>query len=37
MNSVVTVTMVMTLLIALVGQPFIEFANNSAHILAAAF
>jgi len=37
MNAVVTVTMVMTLVIALYGQPFINFANNSAQILAAAF
>ena len=37
MNAVVTVTLVMTLLIALYGQPFINFANNSAQILAAAF
>lgn len=37
MNAVVTVTMVMTLLIALYGQPFIDLANSSAHILAAAF
>lgn len=37
MNTVVTVTLVMTLLIALYGQPFINFANSSAQILAAAF
>ncbi len=37
MNVVVTVTMVMTLLIALYGQPFINLANSSAQILAAAF
>ena len=37
LNAVVTVTMVMTLLIALYGQPFINFASNSAQILAAAF
>jgi hypothetical protein len=37
MSSVVVVTMVMTLLIALYGQPFIDLANNSAQILAAAF
>jgi NADH:ubiquinone oxidoreductase subunit 2 (subunit N) len=38
MNAVVTVTLVMTLLIALYGQPFIDLANNSAQqILAAAF
>ena len=37
MNAVVTVTMVITLLIALYGQPFINFADNSAKILAAAF
>jgi NADH:ubiquinone oxidoreductase subunit 2 (subunit N) len=37
MGTVVTVTMVMTLLIALWGQPFIDLANNSAQILAAAF
>jgi NADH:ubiquinone oxidoreductase subunit 2 (subunit N) len=38
LNAVVTVTLVMTLLIALYGQPFIDLANNSAQqILAAAF
>ncbi|MEW5960446.1 MAG: NADH-quinone oxidoreductase subunit N, partial [Chloroflexota bacterium] len=37
MNVVVAVTLVMTLVIALYGQPFINFANNSAQILAAAF
>ena len=38
MNGVVAVTMVVTLLIALYGQPFIDFANSSASgILAAAF
>lgn len=37
LNAVVVVTVVMTLLIALYGQPFITFANNSAQILAAAF
>jgi NADH:ubiquinone oxidoreductase subunit 2 (subunit N) len=37
MGSVVAVTLVMTLLIALYGQPFIDLANNSAQILAAAF
>jgi NADH-quinone oxidoreductase subunit N len=37
LNAVVIVTMIMTLLIALYGQPFINFANNSAHILAATF
>ncbi|MBN1221331.1 MAG: NADH-quinone oxidoreductase subunit N [Anaerolineae bacterium] len=37
MNAVVGVTMVMTLVIALYGQPFINLANNSAQILAAAF
>ncbi len=37
MNGVVTVTLVMTLLIALYGQPFVNFANDSAQILVAAF
>jgi proton-translocating NADH-quinone oxidoreductase chain N len=37
MSAVVTVTLAMTLLIALAGQPFIELANDSAQILAAAF
>ena len=38
MNAVITVTMVMTLIIALYGQPFIQFANESAtNILAATF
>ncbi len=37
MSAVVTVTLVMTLLIALYGQPFIDLANNSAQILAATF
>lgn len=37
MNAVVTVTMVITLLIALYGQPFIDFANNSAQRLASSF
>jgi NADH-quinone oxidoreductase subunit N len=37
LNTVVTITLVMTLLIALYGQPFINFANSSAQILAAAF
>ncbi len=37
MGTVVTLTMVMTLLIALWGQPFIDLANSSVHILAAAF
>ncbi len=37
LNLVVTVTMIMTLLIALYGQPFINLANSSAQILAAAF
>jgi len=37
MNAVVTVTMVMTLILALYGQPFIQFANESAQILAANF
>ena len=37
MNAVVTVTLAMTLLIALYGQPFINLANSSAQILAAAF
>ena len=37
MNVVVTVTMVMTLLMALYGQPFIQLANSSTQILAAAF
>jgi proton-translocating NADH-quinone oxidoreductase chain N len=37
MNAVIAVTLVMTLLIALYGQPFISLASNSAQILAAAF
>jgi proton-translocating NADH-quinone oxidoreductase chain N len=37
MNSVVIVMMVMVLLMALYVQPFIEFAVESADILAAAF
>jgi len=39
MNAVVTVTMVMTLLIALYGDPFIQLAEESAKniLLAAAF
>jgi proton-translocating NADH-quinone oxidoreductase chain N len=37
MGGVVAVTLVMTLLIALYGQPFIDLANNSAQILAANF
>jgi NADH:ubiquinone oxidoreductase subunit 2 (subunit N) len=37
MNTVVAVTLVMTLLIALYGQPFIQLATDSANILAAAF
>jgi NADH-quinone oxidoreductase subunit N len=37
MNTVVAVTLVMTLLIALWGQPFIQWANNSAQILASTF
>jgi NADH-quinone oxidoreductase subunit N len=37
MNAVVTITMVMTLLIALYGQPFIKLAESSAEVLAAAF
>lgn len=37
MNAVITVTVVMTLLIALYGQPFIQLANESANILAASF
>jgi proton-translocating NADH-quinone oxidoreductase chain N len=37
MNAVVAVTMIVTLLIALYGQPFIDFANNSTQILAATF
>lgn len=37
LNAVVGVTLAMTLLIALYGQPFINLANNSAQILAAAF
>jgi NADH-quinone oxidoreductase subunit N len=36
MNAVVTVTLVMTLIIALYGQPFINFANNSAEVILAA-
>ena len=37
LNAVVMVTVVMTLLIALYAQPFIEFATESSNILAAAF
>lgn len=37
MNTVVTITVVMTLLIALYGQPFIQLAADSAQILAANF
>jgi NADH:ubiquinone oxidoreductase subunit 2 (subunit N) len=37
MNAVVTITMVMTLAIALYGQPFIKLAESSAQVLAAAF
>jgi proton-translocating NADH-quinone oxidoreductase chain N len=37
LNAVVAVTLVMTLLIALYGQPFIQLATDSANILAAAF
>lgn len=37
MNAVVAVTLVMTLLIALYGQPFITLANSSAQVLAASF
>lgn len=37
MTAVVTVTMVMTVLMALYGQPFIQLATESAHILAATF
>ncbi len=36
-NVVVTLTLVMTLLIALYGQPFIQLASDSAKILAANF
>jgi proton-translocating NADH-quinone oxidoreductase chain N len=37
LNAVVALTMLMTLVIALWGQPFINLANDSAQILAAAF
>ncbi|GAB4429467.1 MAG: NADH-quinone oxidoreductase subunit N [Anaerolineae bacterium] len=37
MNAVVALTLVMTLLMALYGQPFIQFASDSAQILAANF
>jgi len=37
MGGVVALTLIMTLLIALYGQPFIDMANNSAQILAANF
>jgi NADH:ubiquinone oxidoreductase subunit 2 (subunit N) len=37
MNVVVALTLVMTLLMALYGQPFIQFASDSAQILAANF
>jgi NADH-quinone oxidoreductase subunit N len=36
MSAVVTVTMVMTLAIAIYGQPFINLASDSAQVLAAA-
>ena len=35
--AAVALTLAMTLLIALYGQPFIDLANNSAQILAANF
>jgi proton-translocating NADH-quinone oxidoreductase chain N len=37
LNGVVALSVVMTLLIALYGQPFINLANDSAQILAVAF
>jgi proton-translocating NADH-quinone oxidoreductase chain N len=37
MDGVVLVTMVVTILMALYGQPFIQLATDSAHILAATF
>jgi NADH-quinone oxidoreductase subunit N len=37
LKSIVGVSMVMTVLIALAGQPFILWANDSAQILAATF
>lgn len=37
MNAVVLVTLVVTLLMALYGHPFIQFASDSAQILAATF
>jgi proton-translocating NADH-quinone oxidoreductase chain N len=37
MNGLVGVTVAVTLLIALYGQPFIDFAHNSSQILAASF
>ncbi len=37
MGGVVAVTLIMTLVIAIFGQPFIQLANDSAQILAAAF
>ncbi len=37
LNAVVVATLVMTLAIALVGQPFINMASDSAQILASAF
>jgi proton-translocating NADH-quinone oxidoreductase chain N len=37
MDAVVLVTLIVTVLMALYGQPFIQLANDSAHILAAAF
>ncbi len=37
MSAVISITLIVTLLIALYGQPFINLANNSAQILAAAF
>jgi NADH-quinone oxidoreductase subunit N len=37
MNAVVVVTLAMTLVMALYGQPFIKLASDSAQILAASF
>ncbi len=37
MRTVVVLTLVITLLMSLYGQPFIQLASDSAHILAATF
>ncbi|MEM7031184.1 MAG: NADH-quinone oxidoreductase subunit N [Chloroflexota bacterium] len=37
MNAVVAATLIVTLLMALYGQPFIELTTNSSHVLASSF